>query len=229
VTRVPWHVANRGEFEKLLPALGVEFPYLHVGIRDSVTVLTGDLPLVLDGRVVDSFSVDTVVAPGGMRNTVPVVREVGGRIPWLADRHVYPDGRACLFVEAEYWYRNPDGMNLVDFLRGPATSFFVGQMVYEQDGRWPFGDRSHGALGLVEFYSPLIGSSDPRVVRRYVDMIAVKKVRSTWRCPCGSGRRLRECHGDVVKQLRSRIKRSAAIISLSHLEREFPQSRRHGL
>jgi hypothetical protein len=94
-------------------------------------------------------------------------------------------------------------------------------MYYEQEKRWPFGERSHGALGVVEFYAPLVGSRDPRVVKQFVEMIIAKKIRSTWRCPCGSGHRLWACHGDVVRKLRSRIKRSAAVTSLSYLEREL--------
>lgn len=221
MTRVPWHLRDPREFEHLLPALESEFPHLHVVVRDSYTVLTGDLPLVLDGRVVDSFSIEVVIPPEGPRHTVPVVRELGGRVPWVADRHVYSDGRACLFVEAEYWFRHPDGLDLVEFLRGPVTSYFVGQLLYEQEKRWPFGERSHGALGVVEFYAPLVGSRDPRVIKQFVEMVVAKKMRSTWRCPCGSGHRLWGCHGDVVRRLRGRIKRSAAATSLSYLEREF--------
>jgi hypothetical protein len=221
VKRIPWHVVNAEEFKAVLLALETEFPYLHLGVRDSSTVLIGDLPLVLDGRVVESFAIEVVIPQEGMRHGIPVVREVGGRIPWIADRHVYPDGRACLFIEAEYWFKHPSGMDLVAFLRAPVMSYFIGQAFYEQEQRWPFGERSHGALGVVEFYSPLIGSREPRMIKRLIEMVVAKKMRSTWRCPCGSGRRLRGCHGDVVRKLRQRIKRSAAITSLFYLDREF--------
>lgn len=203
------------------PALEAEFPHLHVGVRESYTVLSGDLPIVLDGRVIDSFSIEVWIHPEGTRHSVPVVREVGSRIPWIADRHVYPDGRACLFVEAEYWFKHPDGLDLVQFLRGPVMSYFIGQMSYEQEKRWPFGDRSHGGAGVVEFYGPLVGSHEPRVIKQFLEMIVAKKLRSTWRCPCRSGLRLWDCHGDIVRKLRARIKRSAAIVSLLYLEREL--------
>lgn len=222
MTRVPWHVRNALEFERLRPALEAEFPHLHVGVRNSYTVLTGDLPIVLDGRVVDSFAIEVVIHPEGARHRVPIVRELGGRIPWVADRHVYPDGWACLFVEAEYWFKHPHGLDLVEFLRGPILSYFVGQMSYEQEKRWPFGERSHGAAGVVEFYAPLVGSREPRVIKQFLEMVVAKKMRSTWRCPCGSGHRLWGCHDDVIRKLRGRIKRSAAATSLSYLERELP-------
>jgi hypothetical protein len=217
--RTPWHVGNPREFERMLPLLEAEFPYLHVGVRESYTVLSGDLPIVLDGRVVDSFAIDVMIPPDGTPHAVPIVREVGGRIPWIADRHVFSNGEACLFIEAEYWYKHPDGMDLLEFLRGPITSYFIGQMSYEQEKRWPFGERSHGALGVVEFWAPLVGSRDLQVIKKFLEMVVAKKLRSTWRCPCGSGHRLWGCHGETVRKLRSRIKRSAAVTSLSHLDR----------
>jgi len=226
VTRAPWHLANVDEFGRILPTLEVEFPYLHIGVRDTHTMLAGDLPIVLDGRVIDSFAIEVVIPPDGTREAVPVVREVGGRIPWDADRHVYTDGRACLFIEAEYWFKHPGGMDLPEFLRGPVTSYFVGQLSYEQDKRWPFGERSHGAQGVVDFYAPLVGSRDPRVIKQFVEMIVAKKMRSTWQCPCGSGHRLRGCHGDAVRTLRNRIKRSAAKTTLVYLDREFTPPKR---
>ena len=216
---MPWHLGNAVAFEPLVPALEAHFPHLHVGVRDSYTLLTGDLPVVLDGHVVDSFAIEVLVPPDGTQNAIPIVREVGGRIPWDADRHVYPDGKACLFIEAEYWFKHPDGMDLVEFLKGPVTSYFIGQMSYEHDMRWPFGERSHGDLGVIEFYAPLFASRSPRVIRRFLEMVVARKLRSTWQCPCGSGHRLWGCHGDVVRKLRQRVKRSAVVSSLSYLKR----------
>jgi hypothetical protein len=58
-------------------------------------------------------------------------------------------------------------------------------------------------------------------------MIGARKLRSTWSCACGSGRRLRSCHGNLVHGLRERIKRSAALRSLAYLERDLgPTTRR---
>jgi hypothetical protein len=221
VTRVPWHIGNACEFDRQLPALEAEFPHLHIGVRDSYTVLSGDLPIVLDGQAADSFAIEVVIPPEGTRQMVPIVRELNGRVPWVADRHMYPDGRACLFVEAEYWFKHPEGLDLIEFLRGPVTSYFIGQMYYEQEKRWPFGERSHGAAGVIEFFAPLLGTREPRVIKQFLEMIAAKKMRSTWRCPCGSGHRLWSCHGDVVQRLRRRIKRSAAATSLVYVQREL--------
>lgn len=216
----PWHVAEAAEFERLRPELETEFPYLHLRVRDGYTVFVGDFPIVEDSRVIDSFSIEVTVPPGGTHSAVAIVRETGGRIPRVADRHVFSDGTSCLFIEAEYWLRHPGGLSLIEFLRGPVRAYFVGQMFYEAEGRWPFGERAHGAAGDVEFYAPLVGSHDPRVIRSFLEMVAAKKLRSTWRCPCGSGHRLWGCHDDIVRKLRDRIKRAAVVSSLQRLKHE---------
>ena len=226
MTPTPWHIAQAAEFERLRPVLEAEFPYLHLRVRDGYTVLAGDFPIVENGRIIDSFSIEVVVPPEGTHGAVAKVRETGGRIPPVADRHVYSDGTACLFIEAEYWFRHPRGLNLVEYLHGPVKTYFVGQVFYEVEGRWPFGERAHGAAGDVEFFAPLVGSRDPRVIRSFLEMVVAKKLRSTWRCPCGSGHRLWGCHDAVVRKLRERIKRAAVLTSLQRLKRESPLTTR---
>ncbi len=221
MTRVPWHVADAVEFERLRPALEAEFPYLRLQVKNGYTVLAGDFPIVDGGRVVDSFTIEVAVPPEGPRRAVPKVRETASRIPRVADRHVFTSGTACLFIEAEFWYRHPNGLDLVEFLRGPVRTYFIGQLFYEAEGRWPFGERSHGAAGDMEFYAPLLGTRDARKIRAFLEMVVAKKLRSTWRCPCGSGHRLWGCHDDVVRRLRDRMKRSAVVSSLERLNSEL--------
>lgn len=200
--------------------LEVEFPYLQVTTRDGHTALVGDLPLVIDGRVVDSFEIEVIIPHRGPRVDIPSVRETAGRVPPEADRHMDPStGKACLFVREEYWFKHPDGLDLIAFLRGPVRSFFIGQMSVERGGGWPFGQRSHGAQGIIEFYAPLLGTDDRRTVRRYVEVIAAKKARAHWGCPCGSGKALGACHSRLIRELRARIPRRAAAFSLTVLQR----------
>src|SRR5688500_12147954 len=94
----PWHETDAAEFARIAPQLAARYPYLHVTARGRHTVPVGDVPLFLDNRAVDSFAVVILVLPQGPRLAVPIVREVGGRIPRIADRHAYVDGTACLFI-----------------------------------------------------------------------------------------------------------------------------------
>jgi len=35
--------------------------------------------------------------------------------------------------------------------------YFVSQTYYETNGEWPFGERSHDGLGVLESYADLMG------------------------------------------------------------------------
>lgn len=213
-----WHERDPVEFARTRAELEAEFPYLFVTVNDGRTVLRGELPIVVDGRVVDVFEIEVMVPPAGPRSEIPIVREIRGRIPRHRDRHVDErTGNACLCVNDEYWFKHPHGMDLVEFLRGPVTSYFIAQLSYELGNGWPFGERGHGADGIVEFYMPILGASDLPTVRRYLKVISAKKVRPHWLCPCGSGKRVWMCHGALIQRLRARIPRSAASHSLEIL------------
>lgn len=212
----PWHIKNSQAFEALRARVEVEFPYLHFGTDDGRTILTGELPIVTEGRILDRFEIKVILPPGGPRAGIPVVREIGGRLPHGPDRHIEQNGDACLFVKDEFWYRNPDGMDLIDFLHGPVYAFFVGQSLVELGHEWPYDERSHGANGIVEFYAEIIDTNDTARIRKFVEAIAAKKMRNHSKCPCGSGRRIRDCHRTLLEKLRDRIPRKSAKDTLEH-------------
>ncbi len=217
----PWHECNPEEFARLRAPLERAFPYLHVKTREGHTVLAGGLPIIVDGTVADQFEIEVIVPASGLRSEMPVVREIGGRIPRHPDRHVEPvTGDACLCVRDEYWFKHPDGLNLVEFLQGPVTSYFVAQFSFIQGNGWPFGQRAHGANGIIEFYAKFFGVSGRMPVRRILEVVAAKKVRAHWTCPCGSSRHIRDCHAELIHRLRARIPRSAATYSLAILRRD---------
>ena len=208
-----------------MPELQLEYPYLHLTVRDGQTVLAGDLPLVLDGAVIDQFQIEVIVLGGGPRIAIPIVRETGGRIPRISDRHVDADGAACLFVRDEYWFRHPSGMTISEFLRGPVTSYFVAQHSFEAGCGWPYGERAHGDEGVVEFYGSLFDTRDVDIVRRLLELVTLKNIHGRWRCPCGSGRRINSCHGTAIRDLRSRVPREVALASLAALIAEATRLR----
>jgi hypothetical protein len=83
---------------------------------------------------------------------------------------------------------------------------------------------AHGADGIRAFYAELLGTGDMNVIRGYLACLAAKKVKGHWECPCGSGKRLRECHGTRVLDLRKKISTADASASLSYLRGEAPNA-----
>lgn len=197
-----------------MKSLETEFPFLQLVARSGMSVLMGDFVITVDGAVFDTYEIELVIPECGPRCGIPAVRETGGRIPREVNRHVYPQsGFACLLVPDEYWFRYPEGLDLVEFLRGPVRSYFISQTSFESGMGWPFSDRSHGSAGIVEFYSEVLGTSDKVVVRRYLDELVSQTLKPRRLCPCGSGYRIRDCHMSLVESLRSKIPRSVAVAS----------------
>lgn len=203
--RMPWHLADPESYASMKVEIEAAYPDLHFSIQDECVFIRGSFPIREDGAVLYRYSIEVRV-PRDFSKGIPVVREIGGRIPWDADRHVNSNGDACLFVPDERWRCFPEGGTLLDFLDGPVRSFFISQSFFERAGKWPFGQRIHGPDGIVEVYAEMIGiSPDRKTVLAFLGLLSRREVKGHWPCPCESGRILRKCHGTKVWELRDKI------------------------
>ena len=210
--RKPWHEANPAFYDEVMQQVEAAYPDLHFVVHNNVVFLSGSFPLKDGERIVDRYSIE-VAFPPNYPCDLPLVWEIGGRIPRTADRHIYTNGATCLFVLDERAWICPEGTSLLDFLNGPVRNFFLGQSLFEIDGVWPFGQRSHGVQGILEFYAERLDTNDKSVIIRYLDVLRKKDLKGHWRCPCGSGKRLRKCHMKLVVELHEKIPHTVALQS----------------
>jgi len=70
---------------------------------------------------------------------------------------------------------------------------------------WPFGQWSHGAAGVVEYYRWLLQTEDATTIASFLQVLAKRNMKGHWPCPCGSGLKIRRCCRDRVMDLRSKI------------------------
>src|SRR5690606_4072799 len=66
---------------------------------------------------------------------------------------------------------------------------------WEQHGALPFGELAHGYKGIREYYQDAFNTDDVQVVLALLRVLADGAYRGHLRCPCGSKRALRKCHG----------------------------------
>jgi|SRR5438093_1406189 len=213
-----WHCKNPALFEKEKDEVEARYPELHFRVIGDVVRVRGTFPIVCEGQVLDRYSVELLLARDHPKS-LPLVREIGGRIPRTPERHVNQDGTACVLLPDQRWEVWPIGSPLLDFLNGPVRNFFLGQSLVERGDPWPFGQWGHGARGIIEYYSGLLDTQDLLVISRYLECLVAKKVKGHWPCPCGSGKRLRDCHTGNVRDLQEKIARKDAAYSLGHLRR----------
>jgi hypothetical protein len=219
-----WHERNPGLLRTVEEEVAAQCSDLLVVVEENTVRVRGSFPVMDDGMVLDRFLIEIALPPDFPKST-PVLREVGGRIPWTADRHVNQrNGEACPIVPEE-WLIRPEHESILAFLEGPVRNFFLGQVLVEAGRPWPFGERTHGVPGLFEAYGEMVGASDRDTILRYLDCLSKETLKGHWDCPCGSAKRLRNCHWDDLKALHEKI---PPLVVRSALERLSEYSIRLG-
>ncbi len=199
-------------YDQIRKDLAAHFPTLHLftGPGGTGAEVRGTFPVLGEGgRVLDTFQVRIKLPPGYPRE-LPITWETGGRIPWISDRHIDADGTACVLLPDERWRVFPVGAAFLQYLRGPLHSFFLSQVAFETDGKWPFGEWAHGENGVIELYTELLGTSDVITIWRFLRTLAQTPLDLTAGCPCGSPRRVRDCCRRKIEELRRKVPRSDA-------------------
>lgn len=152
---------------------------------------------------------------------LPQVYEIGSRLNNIAqsrnlrtvDLHINPSGAVCLCIKPEEAGYLPSGFNLRDFFQNLVIPFFYAQSYFEKNNSWPWGQYSHGGIGLIEWYLRN-QNQGPEVIKELFDRL--KRDKNCWpmfqrllrsknaikghtECICGKKEKLRDCHPEIFK------------------------------
>lgn len=186
-------------------AVAIHQPELNVSICDGIILLEGLFVVSGSDKPFDSFQVRIGITANFPREE-PIVFETGGRIPREVDRHIYPElGNCCLGIWEE-WLLTAPNHSFEIFLTGILHDYFVGQAHFEAVEHWPFGQRSHGDAGFVESFSDILNTrADTKTVIEHLELLSMNEIKGHHLCPCGSGRKLRQCHRTWLEELKQKI------------------------
>jgi len=179
----------------------------HIMGDDGLAVVQGDLEILADGRFIDTFSIRIELLPP-YPEVVPKVYETAGKIPRIADRHINPDGSACLFVPDARWKHWPVGRSLVEFVSSPVYYFFLSQAFFELEGKWLFGERPHGDDGVIDYYKEELGLEKLDHVYQCIELATIPSItQSKLRAPCvcGSNMPLESCHSSQIDRIANSV------------------------
>lgn len=186
--------------EALLTELhGVLPTFWEVRTENTETILRGPVPVTdSSGGEFDAFAIELRVSHR-FPEVIPVVFEVGGRVPRDASRHVNErDGSCCIELPFEFHRRRPQ-LSVAEYILGPVRSYFLAQLHFEQFGSWPAGERGHGFEGVREAIVELFGIDDVDLLLALLSTVVHWRKTKHDACPCGSGSRLYACHGKRVR------------------------------
>jgi len=156
---------------------------------------------------------------------IPILRIDPKEISWISDRHINEkNGEACLCVRSEYRVHWPPGSSIAIFIERLVRPYFAAQLYYDAHRSWPVNAaRSHGRDGILEAYKELslpLGDTSLGTIEKLMRLLARRdNPKGHEPCPCGSSLRLRNCHSEVLKQLRKSISSEHARVDL---ETVFP-------
>lgn len=209
-------------------ALAFSQPGIAIDDADDAIVAEGEY-IVSDGPHADGPLARYRVKIFFLKNypaEEPIVLETAGAIECVAERHMHTNGRCCTCVWEE-WLASSSDTSIKAFCDGPLHNFFLGQIAYEKAGHWPFDERSHGSEGIKEAVVAVLGLDvRPAVARRFIHAVAAAELKGYWFCPCGSGRKIRDCHHKTLEHARKAIDRELARALYERLQRAMHHERR---
>ena len=136
-----------------------------------------------------------------LSNFPPRVKEVGNKIR-SSYPHRYDTDELCLEAPAKIKLVCIDG-DVFDFemwVNRFLIPYFFTYEFYKRYGRYPFGERSHGAKGILEYYAELFHLSSEQQTIRFLQQVSeMDNYRGHRLCPCGSNKKIRDCHKEEVK------------------------------
>ena len=193
-----WFKENPNKLTELKNDLFREFPSLQVIEHDGKIIVRGGFPVVQDGVELNRYSVE-IIFPDNYPLHPPEIREIGGKIERNEDRHTEKDGKACLMAREQYWLEDYPNRPILDFFNVPVRNYFLFQVAKDGNIAWSHGELDHGYKGIVEFYSEMLGIDDIDTILRCLFILVKFSPQSQWKCPCGSGTKMRNCHRILLK------------------------------
>lgn len=135
-----------------------------------------------------------------------------GEFPYVIDRsgsiekdypHRYSDGKLCLATEIDMVMEFENNPSLVNWMQKFVEPYYVIYGYYKRYGEYPEGDRTHGEDGIVQSYMDIFSVNGTHSVL-LLNEIVNEEYRGHRLCPCDSGEKLRNCHGEMVLRFKRR-------------------------
>ena len=116
--------------------------------------------------------------------------------------HLNPDKSFCLGVFLDNYLKLQHKPTILSFFNSLVDPYLYSFEYFKETGIMPFGERKHGAEGVLEFYREYFQEND---ILKYIKLLQFIVQNDRYRghhlCPCGSNLITRKCHGEVLKKI----------------------------
>jgi len=148
----------------------------------------------------------SMFVPFTFPNELPIVKDIEKKID--NKFHKNANDVLCLACDTEIILdlKSRENATICDFIERYLLPYLYSYTYFKKYGKTPFGDRSHGSEGIIEFYKDYFKLEDIDIAFLFLEYMSLKKYRGHNLCLCGSGKKLRNCHGikaiDLMKKVR---------------------------
>jgi hypothetical protein len=217
-----WHKENPKLLELVKNSIEENFSTLHFEMENDTAFIRGALHLPEN---LGFYSIEIELLKD-YPDSVPLVKETGGKIKRDGEHHIWTTGNCCLFVEEETFRYYPEGTTIKAFIQKVVTGHFINQKHFEVSGKWIDGDRSHGIEGKCEFYREELRTDDIGFIYRFIQYLAKVTIKKHWICFCGSKKKLQNCHLKLLLDSRKKIKPHTAKNTLQMFDSAIEEIKR---
>jgi len=154
-----------------------------------------------DGHTVtDDYEIELHI-PDHYPASPPCAYEPEGKVP--ESFHKYPQSlELCLGAPVEVRRKFFQHKNLLTFIDNQVIYDYLFAYTFKRDhGYLPHGDLEHGAPGILQYYKDFFGV-DTLAVTKLLKLLAEDPVSPSVKCPCKQGKKLTDCHGSKLDELR---------------------------
>ncbi|HDM9223968.1 TPA: SEC-C domain-containing protein, partial [Listeria innocua] len=86
---------------------------------------------------------------------------------------------------------------------------------YKKYNVFPYGDRSHGKMGILETYKEIFNVTTSQQVTSLMQITKLKNGSRNKKCPCNSGMKFKDCHWNIMNTIFSNP------LELSQMKKDF--------
>lgn len=221
-------LAGYNLFLDQIPLVLDKYPKLLKIERDNKFILAGEIDIIdNEGKHWETYTVE-IFCSDAFPNRFPDLYETGGKIPKIADWHIYEDTLSCCVkILPEEILRCLKGISVEEYITGEVLPYLFNQTHRRVEGYYVNGEYGHGGLGFYEYYSHELKTGDLEQIALLLHAIATRpKPDRTSICFCGSGVKYRYCHRAIYEKF-SPLGKDMLIEHATLFYNIYNKSRRH--
>lgn len=135
---------------------------------------------------------------------VPVLIEIGNKIPRDDDRHIDDFGTCCVDLDHELEFRSRKKFFLVDFIKEKVYPYLSNQIHFDKEKEFANGEWGHGFKGVKQFYTSKLKINDNQLTVDILNAILDNKIPGrNADCFCGESKFKKCIHYGSVMYLMS--------------------------